>query len=243
MDDPPRACWHRAVPDLILDPPPSSPGRFRLREATLADAPALLAIYAPFIEESAISFETEVPTPAAFAERIFAIQQKWPYLVAVTDAPTGERVLGYAYASSHRDRAAYRFSAEVSAYVDPAAHRLGIARALYTAVLELLRHQHIVNVYAGIALPNEKSVGFHEALGFRLLGVYRHVGYKMGAWHDVGWWEQSLVDEELLAAGHLPEEPVFAPTLRTSPIWTEVLARASEGGARVSAPAASARTG
>lgn len=229
MDRGTPTCWHRAVGDLPPHDPRLSP--IRLRDASPADAEALVRIYGPYIAETAISFETEVPSPEAFAARIEAVQQRWPYLVAVLD----EEVVGYAYASAHRDRAAYRFSAEVSAYVDAAVHRRGVARALYSAVLDLLRRQNIVNVYAGIALPNDKSVGFHEALGFRLLGVYRHVGYKMGAWHDVGWWEQTLVDEESLRSGRVPDEPVFAPALRSTPVWNEVLAR-------FSGRAASART-
>jgi phosphinothricin acetyltransferase len=100
-------------------------------------------------------------------------------------------VVGYAYGSPHRERAAYASSCDVAIYVDPAYARQGIGRALYAALLPILADTHHA-AFAGIALPNEASVGLHQAMGFTLVGVYREVGWKMGAWRDVGWWQRLL---------------------------------------------------
>ena len=118
-------------------------------------------------------------------------------------------VLGYAYASRHRDRAAYQWSIDVSVYVRADAHRRGIGRALYAALLRIVTAQGFYRAYAGITLPNASSVGLHEAMGFRPVGVYRAVGYKLGAWHDVGWWDLALA-----AAGPAPPPPRSVKTTR-----------------------------
>ena len=102
------------------------------------------------------------------------------------------RVAGYAYSSPHRDRAAYASSCDVAVYVDPADGRQGIGRALYAALLPLLAAKGYHAAFAGIALPNEASVGLHEAMGFTPVGIYREVGWKLGAWRDVGWWQRLL---------------------------------------------------
>jgi len=164
-----------------------------VRFATPADAPAILDIYGPYITESTISFEYDVPTVAAFAERIRTIQQQFPYLVAEVDG----KLLGYAYASRHRDRTAYQWSADTSVYVHPDGHRKGIARQLYTTLFDLLRRQGYYNVYAGITLPNEPSESFHRSFGFEPVGVYTNVGYKFGAWHSVVWLQLSLQPHQL----------------------------------------------
>lgn len=159
-----------------------------IRLATPADAEAILAIYAPYITGSTITFEYEVPSIVAFTERIQTIQQQLPYLVAEVDG----RVLGYAYASKHRDRTAYQWSVESSVYVHPDGHRQGIARSLYIALFDRLRRQGYYNVYAGITLPNLKSEAFHQSMGFLPVGIYEHIGYKMGAWHSVAWFQLTL---------------------------------------------------
>jgi L-amino acid N-acyltransferase YncA len=171
----------------------------RMRFATPADAAQVQAIYAPYVRDTTISFELEPPGVDEMAGRIAATLATHPWLVM----ESGGRVAGYAYASRHRDRLAYQWSADVSCYVDPAMKRRGIGKALYLALLAILREQGFRNAYAGIALPNPSSVGLHEAVGFTPLGVYRGVGFKRGAWHDVGWWECRL--------GELPAEP-RAPT-------------------------------
>ncbi|MBN8823427.1 MULTISPECIES: arsinothricin resistance N-acetyltransferase ArsN1 family B [unclassified Spirosoma] len=164
-----------------------------IRFATPADAPAILAIYAPYITDTTITFEYDVPSTDAFTERIRSIQQQLPYLVAEVDG----RVLGYAYASKHRDRTAYQWSVETSVYVHPDGHRKGIARQLYTNLFAYLRQQGYYNAYAGITLPNPKSEAFHQSMGFEPVGVYRNIGYKMGAWHSVAWFQLLLQPHQL----------------------------------------------
>ena len=152
------------------------------------DAHAIAAIYAPMVEQTAISFEEVAPSAQEMASRIAALNGQFPWLVAER---TGE-VFGYAYASRHRERAAYRWSADTSVYVDRRAHRRGIARALYVALFELLKSQGYHHVFAGITLPNDASVGLHRALDFEPVGVYRSVGFKFGRWHDTSWWQRPL---------------------------------------------------
>lgn len=166
-----------------------------VRFATASDARAILAIYAPNVSDAFVSFETEVPTEQEMRRRIVATLASHPWLVW----EEGGVVLGYAYASKHRERAAYQWSTDVSCYVHPAARGRGIGKSLYVELLRLLREQGFVNAYAGIALPNEASVRLHESVGFTHLGTYRAVGFKQGAWRDVGWWEVRL--------GSLPAEP------------------------------------
>lgn len=175
------------------------------------DAAGCAAIYAPFVSESAVSFEERIPTAADFAARINRIEQTHPWLVAEHDG----RVAGFAYGCPHRERAAYRFAAEVSAYVDPAFHRRGIGRSLYTALLGLLREQGLWTVCAGIGLPNDASVAFHESLGFVAVGVYERIGYKLGRWWDVGWWQLFLREP----ADGRPAEP--GPPVRVRPAQTD----------------------
>lgn len=152
------------------------------------DAAACLAIYAPYVATTAVSFEEVVPAAEQFATHIAQCSERYPWLVA-EDAG---RVAGYAYAIGHRARAAYRWSVDVGIYVDPARHRRGTGRALYAALLELLRRQRLRSAIAGVTLPNDASVGLHEAMGFRHVGTYRDVGFKAGQWRDVSWWQLAL---------------------------------------------------
>ena len=159
-----------------------------VRLATPSDAPGVRAIYAPFVRDTAVSFEAEPPAVGEVAARIAASGARFPWLVA----DDGGAVAGYAYAGEHRGRAAYQWTAEVSAYVDPAYQRRGVARVLYGALFDVLRAQGFATALAGITLPNVASVGFHEALGFRRVATYPAVGYKHGAWHDTAWWTLRL---------------------------------------------------
>jgi L-amino acid N-acyltransferase YncA len=159
-----------------------------IRLATIADATQIAAIYAPFCSDSVVSFEESAPTADEMAARIDKTLERFPWLVH-DDA--GE-ILGYAYAGKYRDRAAYRWSVEVSCYVRIDSARRGIGRELYSKLFETLIHLGYHNACAGVTLPNAASVGFHEAFGFVPVGVYRHVGYKFGQWHDVGWWQKDL---------------------------------------------------
>ena len=163
----------------------------RIRSATEADAAALLDIYRPHVERTAVSFETVVPSVEEFAGRIRKALSGWTWLVMEVD---GECV-GYAYGSAHRERAGYHWSVEVSAYVREDQHRRGVARALYTRLFDDLREKGYCNAYAGITLPNDASVGLHRSLGFEPIGVFTAVGRKLGRWQDVGWFQKKLRDE------------------------------------------------
>lgn len=164
-----------------------------IRQATEADAPALVAIYAPYVEQTPISFETVVPSVDDFAARMRKYLSAWQYLVAERDG----RIVGYAYGGTHRERAAYRFSVEVSAYVDRACHRQGIGRALYARLFEDLAAKGYCEAFAGITYPNEASIGLHAAVGFTMIGVFRRIGWKFDRWHDVAWMQRSLRDRPL----------------------------------------------
>jgi L-amino acid N-acyltransferase YncA len=159
-----------------------------IRSATVEDAPAIRAIYAPVVATTAISFEDIPPSAAEIALRIADTLAGYPYLVATRDGS----VVGYAYAGPHRERSAYRFSTDVTVYVAREAHRTGVGRALYGALLPELARRGFHAAFAGIALPNAASVALHEAVGFTKVGVYREVGFKFGRWHDVGWWQRLL---------------------------------------------------
>ena len=159
-----------------------------LRPAGPFDAAACAAIYAPFVERTCISFELDAPGEPEMARRIAEYGASHAWLVADVDG----RVAGYAYGSPHRTRAAYASSCDVAVYVDPARSRRGVGRALYAALFPLLAGKGCHAAFAGIALPNEASIGLHEAMGFTLVGTYREVGWKMGGWRDVGWWQRLL---------------------------------------------------
>ena len=159
-----------------------------IRPATVNDAPAIAAIYRPIVESTPISFETVAPDADEMRRRIQEVLGSHVWLVCERDGV----VAGYAYASAHRARAAYRWSVDTSVYVDDAFRRRGIGHALYLSLLAVLTAQGYANAFAGITLPGPASVGLHERAGFTPLGVYRRVGYKLGAWHDVGWWQRSL---------------------------------------------------
>jgi phosphinothricin acetyltransferase len=172
----------------------------RIRSAEMKDAAAICGIYAPYITDNATSFETEVPDIATIQGRIRNIQAQHPWLVFEAD----NKVLGYAYGSIYRTRHAYQWCVEVSAYIDRAAHRSGVGRALYTALFEILRLQGYVNAYACITLPNAASVGLHEAVGFTHIGVFNRIGYKFGQWHDVVWLELRLQEPETPVPNPIP---------------------------------------
>jgi len=153
-----------------------------------SDAAACAAIYAPHVEGSAVSFEERAPDAAEMAARIERYGQSHPWLVA----ERGGEVVGYAYATAFNERPAYRWSASVSVYVGEAARGEGVGRALYEALFARLRELGLRMACAGITLPNEASVGLHEALGFQRTGLNREIGWKQGAWRDVGWFQMEL---------------------------------------------------
>ena len=160
-----------------------------IRVATADDAAAIQAIYAPIVEHTFISFETQVPSVAEMRRRIDATLPVLPWLVHEDDAG---RVAGYAYAGKHAERQAYQWSVNVSVYLREDTRGKGIGRRLYETLLPMLAGLGYYQAFAGIALPNAASVALHESLGFAALGVYRNVGHKLGAWRDVGYWQREL---------------------------------------------------
>ena len=178
-----------------------------IRPATPEDAGAILDIYAKYVSDTTVSFEVEVPTIEDFQQRMEQIQEQFPWLVCEIDGV----VAGYAYASKHAQRAAYRWSADLSVYVDEKYHRRHIAAALYAAILSMLREQGYYTVYAGVSTPNPKSEAFHTALGFEVVGVYPKVGYKLGKWCTLTWYGFPLRAYE-----ETPQEPkTFRESLNT----------------------------
>jgi phosphinothricin acetyltransferase len=165
-----------------------------IRPATADDAAVCAAIYAPYVTDTVVSFETVPPTPAEMGERIAAAIE-WLVLVERT-------VIGYAYAATFHPRAAYRWACEVSVYLERGRRRTGAGRALYTDLLGRLSARGYRVAVGGMTLPNPASEGLHRALGFEPVGTYRRIGYKFGAWHDVAW-TQRILD----ASDGTPQEP------------------------------------
>ncbi|HEM2714402.1 TPA: N-acetyltransferase [Streptococcus suis] len=162
-----------------------------IRSARTEDAADLVAIYAPYVEKTAITFETEVPTVEAFASRIEKTLEKFPYLVAVEEG----KVVGYAYASTYYARAAYDWTVELSVYVSREARGKGIGSLLYDAIEEDLKARGFKNFLACIALPNPASLALHEKRGYEQVAHFKKVGYKFATWHDIVWLQKSLVGE------------------------------------------------
>lgn len=169
--------------------------KIRIRPVSTEDAEELLAIYSPYVKETAITFEYDVPSAEEFAERIRTVQKKYPYLAAVEEG----RIVGYAYAGAFKSRAAYDWAVEVSIYVKKGCHGKGVGRMLYAALENRLRKQNIVNLYACIASTETEdeyltrdSIRFHEHMGYRLIGEFRKCGYKGGRWYDMVWMEKII---------------------------------------------------
>jgi L-amino acid N-acyltransferase YncA len=165
----------------------AGPG-LRVRDASEADASACARIYAPYVRETAITFETEPPGADEMAERIRTALRTYAWLVLEYEG----RVFGYAYGGPFRSRAAYRWSAEVSVYLERGFERRGGGRLLYEALFKRLAERGFRTAVAGMTLPNDASVGLHKALGFEPVGTYRAIGWKLGAWHDVAWMQRPL---------------------------------------------------
>lgn len=164
-----------------------------IRLATPGDGGEILAIYTPYVENTATSFEEGAPSIADFCGRVESIAAKYPYLVW----QEGGKIIGYAYASKYRERAAYRFDTEVSVYLLPEYQGRGIALRLYSCLFELLEALGYQNAYA--ICTNPKSISFHRRFGFSIIGTHHKTGYKLGAWHDTLWLEKAI-------GGH-PENP------------------------------------
>lgn len=161
-----------------------------IRDARRSDVPAMLAIYAPFVEHTAVSFEYDVPTEAEFARRLEEHQAAFPWLVCEENG----RVMGYAYAGRAFERAAYGWNAEISCYLAPELRGRGVGRRLYACIEEILTRLGYYKLFAVVTSANAPSVAFHRALGFRDAACFRNVGYKQGGWYDVLWLEKTLCD-------------------------------------------------
>jgi L-amino acid N-acyltransferase YncA len=176
-----------------------------IRLATADDAADVAEIYRPYVEKTSITFEVIPPTAEEMATRIVSTLLRYPWLVFEADG----RVAGYAYAAAHRTREAYQWSVDAAVYVRENSHRQGVGRQLYGALFPLLVRQGFVNAYAGITVPNAKSIGLHEAMGFTPVGIYHNVGYKLGHWHAVTWWHL-----QLQPLSETPAVPVPLPDLQ-----------------------------
>lgn len=208
---------------------------YTFRLAKEQDAAALLSVYAPYVENTAVTFEYEVPSVEEFARRIREILSFYPWLVCETE---GE-ILGYAYANRHKERAAYQWDCELSVYIKEAAVGKGLGTVLYRALIRILEHQNVYNLYACVTMPNEKSERLHAALGFSPAGIWHHSGYKHGAWHDVAWYEKTCPqlpsadtdlpdkNQDIFALTPKPLLPVHAidPTvlneILSAPVWAQ----------------------
>lgn len=166
---------------------------------------AIAAIYAPYVKSTAISFEIEPPTAEVMAQRIAGTLETHPWLVADCDG----QIAGYCYAGKHRERPAYGWTVDTTIYLDKAVHHRGIGRALYSVLLDILRFQGFCSAFAEIVLPNPASIRLHESTGFRAIGIHKNIGFKLGQWHDIGYWCMELTEPTLS-----PKEPVPFSTLR-----------------------------
>lgn len=174
-----------------------------IRDVTLKDAEKLVEIYAPYVLNTAITFEYEVPSVEEFTKRIKTICDSYPYLIAEVD----DEVVGYAYASAFHPRAAYQWCAEVSIYLNNEIQKQGIGRKLYEAIEERLKQQNVKNINACIAYPNEGSIAFHERMGFKTVGHFHKCGYKLNQWWDMIWMEKMIDTHE--------NEPEFFIQIKT----------------------------
>ena len=172
-----------------------------IRSAREADVPALLAIYRPYVTDTFITFEYEVPSEAEFLGRLRSIRERYPYLAAQAEG----RLLGYAYAAPFKARPAYGWAVETTIYVDRDCRGRGVGRLLYQELERRLAAQNILNLNACIAWPNPESVAFHQRFGYRMVGRFRACGYKLGAWRDMVWMEKHLGDHPA------PPPPVLPP--------------------------------
>jgi phosphinothricin acetyltransferase len=190
---------------------------FNIRLIDLNDAKATLEIYRPFVEKTVISFEYDVPDLQEWETRIKTNTAKYPWLVCEYN----NEIIGYAYGSKHRYRTAYSWSAESTVYLSDKFHRMGIAKVLYETLVNLLKLQGYVNVYAGVTVPNEKSEAFHQALGFYEVGVFKKTGFKFGAWYDTRWFqlhlaEHSINPSKLKTLSEIQNTPAFEAILRSA---------------------------
>lgn len=194
-------------------------GKCEFRLAEPDDGPSVLDVYAPFITDTFVTFECEVPSVSEFRHRMTEIQKKYPWIVWETDG----NIAGYAYASSFNARAAYDWSVDYSIYIRAPYQGRGIGKILYFILSGLLQLQGFCNAYAAITMPNEKSERLHQGIGFKPVGVFHDVGYKLGSWHDVKWFELQLQEYP-----RSPRKPLTIDELRQGPAFDAVFKTAVE---------------
>ena len=164
------------------------PSNYEIRLIQENDTQAVLDIYAPYVLNTYITFEYDVPTLQEFSEKIRTITSEYPWLVCLLD----NKIIGYAYGSEHRHRTAYKWSPESTIYLTEDEQGKGIGRILYSTLFDILRLQGFFNVYAGVGIPNDRSERLHRSVGFQELGIFKKVGYKLGKWHDTKWFQLHL---------------------------------------------------
>ena len=175
-----------------------------LRPARPDDAASIAAIYAPYVLTGTVSFETDAPDARAMRNRMTASDGLYPWIVATNGEEDGDAVLAYAYATKFRERPAYRYVVETSIYVSGAVQGQGVGKLLYPTLINTLRAQGFIQAISVISLPNDYSIGLHEATGFRRQGVLRELGFKQGRWIDVGFWQRELNDATIPPAEPRP---------------------------------------
>lgn len=192
---------------------------FEIRLINESDAHYVLDIYKYYVENSIISFEYEAPSIEEYLQRIRVNTEKYPWLVCLFN----NKIKGFAYGSTHRYRTAYQWSPESTIYIAPDFHTKGIGRILYKTLFEILQLQGYYNVFAGVALPNQKSIGFHQSMGFEEIGIFKKVGYKHGNWHDTHWFQLSLNEHTLE-----PKNPIELKEILLTEEFSSILKSANK---------------
>lgn len=187
---------------------------FEIRLINETDAQAVLAIYKYYVDHTIISFEYEAPSLEEYLQRINVNTEKYPWLVCLYN----NKIIGFAYGSTHRYRTAYQWSPESTIYLAPDFQSKGIGRILYQTLFNILKLQGYFNVFAGVALPNQKSIGFHQTMRFEEIGIFKKVGYKHGNWHDTQWFQLSLNEHTLV-----PKNPIEFKDILVTEEFTNII--------------------
>lgn len=168
--------------------------KIKMRLATEEDSSSILKIYAPFVTDTSVTFEYEVPSEIEFEDRIKSIQKKYPWIVCEIN----NDIVGYAYASPFNERTAYDWSVDLSIYVNPEYHGRKIGKALYYALIEILKLQGFYNAVSLVTIPNKKSEILHKSFGFKEIGIYKNIGYKFNSWYDVKWYGLKIREHDTI---------------------------------------------
>lgn len=192
---------------------------YTIRLATVNDAEQILKVYQPYVEQTANTFEYDVPAVEEFSNRIAKISKQYPYLVCEYDG----QIVGYAYGSTHRERMGYSWCAEATVYLAAAYHRRGIARILYDTLFALMKRQGYYSIFVSVLCTNTPSVEFHKSMGFEEIGVFKNIGYKLGSWHSNNWM-QLFLNEHNVA----PPMPVAIGEIMQTEEYKKIMVNANE---------------